>query len=198
MKTFCTILIFSIIMTSQVNAQEGSELPYYQIPDYPEQFDENTVAARMVDGLGFRYYWATKDLRKEDLDYKPSDDGRTTYETLQHIYGLSNTVVNSTESILNSRTEMDISYEELRKKTLANIEKASIILKKSKKGDMDNMLVKFQGKDGVVEYPFWNMVNGPIADAIYHTGQVVAFRRASGNPIQPGVRMLLGKATENK
>ena len=31
--------------------------------------------ARMTQGLGYRYYWATKDLREEDLNYRPSAEG---------------------------------------------------------------------------------------------------------------------------
>ena len=41
--------------------------------------------------------------------------------------------------------------------------------------------------------PFWHVLNGPIADAIYHTGQIVSFRRTSGNPINPKVNVLMGK-----
>jgi hypothetical protein len=36
------------------------------------------------------------------------------------------------------------------------------------------------------------LINGPITDAIYHTGQVVSFRRTSGNPIPKGVNVFLG------
>ena len=42
-------------------------------------------------------------------------------------------------------------------------------------------------------FPFWNMINGPISDAIWHSGQVVANRRASGNPINPKVNVFIGK-----
>ena len=43
----------------------------------------------MIDGLGFRYYWATHGLRPEDLNYKPSETNRTIEETIDHIYNLS-------------------------------------------------------------------------------------------------------------
>ncbi|MEZ4850056.1 MAG: hypothetical protein R3B93_15850 [Bacteroidia bacterium] len=52
----------------------------------------------MIDGLGFRYYWATEGLRQEDLNYAPSEGARTTLETMQHIYGLSSMVLNATLS----------------------------------------------------------------------------------------------------
>ena len=31
---------------------------YYRIPDYPDKLSSTAVLARMLDGLGFRFYWA--------------------------------------------------------------------------------------------------------------------------------------------
>jgi hypothetical protein len=45
----------------------------------------------------------------------------------------------------------------------------------------------------VTEYPMWNVINGPVSDAIYHVGQIVAFRRAAGNPMHPGVSVFSGR-----
>ncbi len=53
--------------------------------------------------------------------------------------------------------------------------------------------MKIKRRSGTVEYPFWNNINGPIADAIWHVGQVVSFRRSSGNPFPKGVSVLTGK-----
>jgi hypothetical protein len=100
------------------------------------------------------------------------------------------------QSKINSSPQEELSFEELRKSTLENLALASKLLKEGKEGDMDDYKIIFKRGDNTTEYPFWNMINGPIADAIYHVGQVVAFRRASGNPIQKGVRMLTGKAAE--
>ena len=179
---------------NQVSSE--SELPYQQIPDYPDEFTANNVAARMVDGLGYRYYWVTKDLREEDLEYRISEESRTTRETLDHIYGLSRTIMHGPESKINTYPKEDLTFDELRKRTLENIAKTSNLLKEGNNGDMEGYKMIFKRGENTTEYPFWNMINGPIADAIYHTGQIVAFRRASGNPIQKGVRMLTGKTTE--
>lgn len=195
MKSSIVFLIIIFIMTIQLAAQDNN-LPYNQIPDYPEEYSANNVAARMVDGLGFRYYWATKDLREEDLEYSPSEDSRTSRQTLEHIYGLSRTIMHGPQSKVNSYPKEDLDFDELRKRTLENLALASKLLKEGKERDMDGYLMIFQRADGRSEFPFWNMINGPIADAIYHTGQIVAFRRASGNPIQKGVRMLTGKTAE--
>ncbi len=178
-----------------MNAQEtkGKELPYYQIPEYPEKYTAGSVAARMVDGLGFRYYWATEGLRTEDLAYKPSKEGRKCEETINHIFGLSNVIVNATTETVNDRSikRPELTYEEKRKKTLENFKKASDILRVSK--DLTKFKMIFKDKNGSSEFPFWNEINGPIADAIWHTGQVVLMRRASGNPFNSKVSVLAGK-----
>ena len=203
MKSLIVLLIFTFVMTAQSNAQnqaksqtnKDSELPYYEIPDYPESYTAENVVARMIDGLGYRYYWATEGLREVDLAYKPSEDSRTTGETIDHIYGLSRVILKRLQNKDNS-TDENLTFNEKRKKTLGNIQKASQLLKSSKDEDMDNYRVIFQREDDTASYPFWNMINGPISDAIYHTGQVVAYRRASGNPIHPGVSVFSGKTRE--
>ena len=42
-------------------------------------------------------------------------------------------------------------------------------------------------------FPFWNAINGPISDALWHIGQVVTFRRSSGNPFSSKVDVFMGK-----
>jgi uncharacterized damage-inducible protein DinB len=195
MKTLSTLLIFVTIMSSETFAQNGG-LPYHEIPEYPEVYTEYTVAARFVDGLGFRYYWATEGLTEKEMGYTPAEDVRSIRETIEHIYGLSRTIVNSVQSKVNSAPEGELTFEELRRRTLENIRLASELLKKGEAGDMDGYKIIFKNGDNTTEFPFWNMLNGPIEDAVYHTGQVVAFRRAAGNPIPSGVRVLLGKRVE--
>ncbi|RMG65160.1 MAG: hypothetical protein D6722_16205, partial [Bacteroidetes bacterium] len=43
-----------------MNADATTPLPYRAIPDYPETFTPGTTVARFLDGLGYRYYWATE------------------------------------------------------------------------------------------------------------------------------------------
>lgn len=193
MKTNIAILIVSFLSLNMINSQGKMEekLPYYEIPEYPETYTAGTVAARMVDGLGFRYYWATEGLLDEDLAYKPSEEARTTAETIDHIYGLSKVIVNSTLMKPNSRAEEpEMSFAEKRKKTLENIKTAADILRASK--DVSEFKIIF----GTNEYPFWNQLNGPIADAIWHCGQVISFRRASGNPYNSKASVFSGKVKE--
>ena len=45
---------------------QHKDLPYAKIPA-PHRATAGAVVSRMLDGLGFRYYWATQGLQKEDL-----------------------------------------------------------------------------------------------------------------------------------
>lgn len=193
MRTFMLLLV---CLSTSAMAQDSTDY-YYKIPEYPDSYNAGTVAARVVDGLGFRYYWGTASLRAEDLNYKPSSDARTAAETIDHIYGLTNILVNSTRKLPNDFTtdepEEDLSFEEKRARTLQNIKDASEILKKSSAKDLEDYKIIFISSRGRSEYPFWNQLNGPLADAIWHVGQVVSMRRASGNPFNSNVSVLRGR-----
>ena len=180
---YIAVLFSSLLMAQDI-------LPYQEVPEYPKKFTAGTMAARMVDALGFRYYWASDSLTKQDLAYKANADGRSSKETLQHIYDLSKIIVNSTLKQPNSRDNEDLSYVDLRSKTLTNLKTAADILRLS--NDISQYKIIF----GAQEIPFWNQVNGPIADAIWHCGQLVIYRRTTGNPMNPKVNHFLGKVQE--
>lgn len=185
-------------MNTELPAQNDLLLPYHEIPDYPDKYTQGNMMARMIDGLGYRYYWASEGLRAEDLEYTPSEDSRDAGHTLEHIYDLSRTVLTTIQKKPNIRPlpEEEIDFEEMRKRTLQNLKAASDILKKNKKKDFKESNVTFQRGDKSASFPFWNLINGPIMDAIYHTGQIVAYRRASGNPLNGKVNVFMGKNRE--
>ena len=184
--------------TNQVKKDSISVAPFHQIPDYPASYEPQNVAARMVDGLGYRYHWVTKGLRPVDLAYQPGETNKTVAETLEHLYGLSLTIKNAVSILPNIRPIEwpEHTFEERRLATLNNLKEASDLLRAANPEDLEKFKVIFQRGDKVSEFPFWNLINGPIADAIYHCGQVVAFRRASGNPQQTGVNVFSGKTKE--
>lgn len=188
------VFIFSLILLLSLNMIAQEDLPYYEIPEYPESYTAGAVAARMIDGLGFRFYWASEGLRKEDLKYKPSEDARTTLETLNHIYDLSQIIVNASLQKENDKSvnKREMSWEEKRKQTLVNLKTAADILRDAE--DLSEYTLKF----GKSEFPYWNNINGPIADAIWHCGQLVSMRRASGNPFNSKVSLFQGKLREGR
>lgn len=189
-KLLLIIIIFFI--SSEMLAQQKPY--YYTIPDTPKTYTATTVVARMVDGLGFRYFWATEGLRDKDIAFRPSDSARSSFETLQHIYDLTlfliNAVSNKPTDFANAK--LPDSFAELREQTLQHIQRASEILKQPD-ARLENFDMVFKGQSGKEsDFPFWNVINGPISDALWHIGQVVSFRRSSGNPIPEGVDVLTG------
>lgn len=178
--------------------KKESPLPYRSIPEMPESYTAGTVVSRMIDGLGFRYYWATQGLTAEDLNYKPSESNRTIAETMDHLYNLSRTIYNSAKKEINDRTvpqDSNLTFEQKRGQTLQNLRMASAVFIKTK--DLSEHQIIFKNKNGTVEFPFWNQINGPIEDAVWHSGQIVVMRRATGNPIDPKVNVFLGIRREN-
>jgi len=182
-------------MTS-LNAQDA--LPFDEIPPAPETYTACNVLARTVEGLGFRYRWATEDLTTEDLDYQFSESSRKLDETLDHLYGLAETIINAVERKPSVRPLDigDLSYEDRRLQTLMFLKSAAETLRKSKDSDLSSMNIVFKRGEQESTFPFWNHLNGPIADALWHTGQVVASRRASGNPISGKVSVFMGKVRQ--
>ena len=190
------LFIACLFVTSSMNAQDNtSNLPYHEILAKPADYTSGNVIARMIDGLGYRYYWATEGLRVEDLAYRPTPEASNTIETLQHLYGLSQTIVNTALNQPNIRpsdlTGMDYAF--LRKGTLENLQMASENFRGKSAADLTQLNLSFQRGEAISNFPVWNLLNGPLADAIYHTGQVVSFRRTSGNPVDGNVNVFMGK-----
>ena len=193
MKVF--ILFATSMLTGVLYAQERPY--YYQIPEAPAVYTPATVAARLVDGLGFRYFWATEGLTEKDLAFRPAPEARNSMETLEHINGLTTVLLNAVNKkpTTGGASKEKLSFEALREKTLQNIRAASDILKQPD-ADLENFDMVFERGNNKTEYPFWNLLNGPIADALWHIGQVVTFRRSSGNPLPKGVDVLQGTKSE--
>lgn len=181
---------------SQIAPDATSDpLPYREIPAYPDSFSAQNVVARMVDGLGFRFYWATEGLRPEDLAYRPTPESRSSEETIDHILGLSMLLLNPLKKLpigLSGEETSSLDFSTKRRKTLENLQEASDLLKKSNINLQESTMF-FQNGAAQRSYSFWNVLNGPLADALWHVGQVVSFRRSSGNPFNPKVGLLLGK-----
>jgi hypothetical protein len=169
-----------------MNAQE--KLPYSEIPKMEENYTAQTTVARMIDGLGFRYFWASEGLETGDLNYQPEGKGRNSLETIHHIYDLSNSMLRLTKTdFKQAKDKEEMTFLEIRKQTLLNFD--ALRNKILATIDLSELSTKIEGK---VTIPFFYMINGPIADAIWHTGQIASFRRSSGNPINSKVNHFSG------
>jgi len=182
-----------IPLVSFTQTNHGDNLPFSEIGDYPNEFSQSNIVSRMIEGLGYRYYWATKSLNEKDLNYKPSDDSRTTFEVIKHIHELTIMISSSFENKIVDFPSEQYDYKSLRKKTLLNLKYIYDELKSSP--DFSKLSISFQRGDSTMSFPFWNQINGPISDALWHCGQVVMNRRASGNPLQKGVNVFIGKTS---
>lgn len=191
------LLCFTFLQsTAQTNDMKNeTPLPYQAIPTAPETYTAGAVAARTVDGLGYRYYWATEGLTDKELDYLPGNDGRSARETLEHLYGLSNMICNATQQKPNIRPSTDTlsDFAAQRAATLRNLQTASQILRESSDEDIANYKIIFQRGEQSSTFPFWNLLNGPLADALTHVGQIVSYRRSAGMPQSLKVNVFMGK-----
>ncbi|MDW3195606.1 MAG: hypothetical protein R8G66_24735 [Cytophagales bacterium] len=187
---YCSFLFLHTISMAQ-----DSPFPYAQIPSYPDTYSSGNILSRMVDGLGYRYYWATEGLKQQDLDYKPSGEARSTFETIQHLYGLSEMILNAAINEPNVRPAdwSDLSFRDLRRKTLEQLRQASQLYSKLSEEELAKAQVIFKNGENENAFPLWHIMNGPIADALWHAGQVVSFRRSSGNPMNPNVNVFMGQ-----
>ena len=139
-------MVLLILMAhSNLQAQE-MELPYKEIPAYPSNYSSGNVVSRMIDGLGYRYYWATEGLTEKDLTYKPSEDGRTILETLEHIHVMSNNILLAPDAKPYERPKNPpkYSYEELRALTLQNLKAATLKILGKSSQEMEHFKVIFK------------------------------------------------------
>lgn len=186
--------IYVFLLTNTfIMAQE--RLPMDEIPPPQSTLKAGDIISRMIQGLGYRFYWASKDLRTEDLSYRPSKDAVSSLETLQHIYGLSLMILNAYSSTPNKRplNALPEDYRFLRQSILTNLDQSAQLYSGKSEEEVHKMNVVFERDGKISRFPVWNLLNGPLSDAIYHTGQLVSFRRTTGNPIQKGVSVFLGK-----
>lgn len=119
---------------------------YEEIPEYPEHYTAGTVLGRIVDGLGFRYRWATQGLTERELDYRPGESCRSIDETVTHIHNL---VVMATTGLTGERYSLPERsetkpFDELRQATLVEIQQLSEQLKAVPNENFEEMPIRFK------------------------------------------------------
>jgi hypothetical protein len=190
-------ILIALLVPFQIMSQEMTEnnLPYFEIPEAPEDYSGANVIARMIDGLGFRFYWATEGLTDANILFRPNEEARSIDETVDHIYSLTNLVLITVKSDLESDNADEIlSFEQKRRNILYRLKEASDILRNGV--DLAELNIVFVGQTSPSDYPIWNLINGPIEDAIWHCGQIVSFRRSAGNPFNSKASVFKGKLRE--
>lgn len=195
MFTKITLLFYLTLQTLTAQDLMNPEEFFKALETYPENYTAGNVITRWIDGIGYRYYWATAGLTASDYAYTPSASSRTVYETLEHVYGLASMLAHTAQGKENIRplpTQPSTAVA-LRQQTLALLYTAREAFSGKTAAALESMSVIINRNDKVMQFPLWHLFNGPGADALYHIGQVVSFRRANGNPIDPKVNVFMGK-----
>jgi hypothetical protein len=159
----------------------NQDLPFRRVGGYPAHVNGPSVIARLLDGLGFRFHWATEGLSAEDYAFSPGQGCQSIGELVGHVWGLTNWVCIAVFGQGESRPQ----GPELQR------EGALEMLHKLREhfASLDDAALEAIAIDG---HPFWHMLNGPLADALTHVGQINAFRRLAGNPT-PRAGLFVGK-----
>lgn len=144
---------------------------FYKIPDYPSNISSISVIVRLIDGLGFRFHWATKGLTEENYSFTPGSKVKSIAELIEHIWGLVNWI---NVSLSGNKTKKPKEIIDIRNSALEIMES----LRQTFLVSDENKLLKIK----INHKPFWHIINGPLADALTHVGQINSLRRLAGNP----------------
>ena len=145
---------------------------FYRIPEYPEHVCSGSILTRLFDGLGFRFYWATEGLSEKEYNFRPSEDCMSIGELISHIWRLVNWINISFNNLGFHRPDETIKIIDQTLEIIQNLRETTIDMKN---GEITKIKIR--------DYPFWHIINGPLADALTHVGQINSFRRLAGKPV---------------
>ena len=158
------------------------ETPYATLPDPPGRAGCGAILSRLVDGIGFRYRWATEGLADVDLPFTPAAGCMSLNELLRHIHALLRWIGKET-GIPADHAAMDAAEGiAIRSNTLLLCREISGRFARATDREVSQLTVRTSHGES---FPFWYLVNGPLADALTHIGQVNSWRRIAGTPAPP-------------
>ncbi len=161
-----------------------TSLPYTTLPELPDQVGGVEVIARLVDGLAFRYRWATEDLSPADVAFRPTPEAFTLGEIMEHVARMMEWIERALTLEHGEENEdmpAPASHEDTRARTLASLERIRGNFLERGDAGLEDIRIVGSSRPGD-DRPFWNMINGPLADALTHVGQINTYRRMNGNP----------------
>ena len=165
---------------------DNQELPFEDISKTPTELTATNTLLRVVEGLAFRYRWATENLSEDDIKFRPHSTSMSIEEVNSHIFDL----VDSTFRVFGGEKqnkETLNSFQDIRESNLFLLKKLVILLIEMNDSELAEM-----EKNTSRKLPFWYWINGPLADALTHVGQITSWRRISGNPQLKGVNVFIG------
>ncbi len=144
---------------------------YDSVDQYPATYSGSSVVVRLLDGLGYRFQYATEALTMENYAFRPCEGALSIEETVQHIWWLVNWV---SKHVMGKEDPAPETATEYRQKTLDLI--------CGLQSHFENLDDSQLETNTIGKFPFWHIINGPLADALTHVGQINTIRRLAGNP----------------
>lgn len=151
-------------------------MEFDELRGYPEKHDVNGVLVRVVNALGYRFHWATEGLRPEDYAFSPGCECFTIGQLVGHVWGLSYWMREELGDMAEFQ-ERPKDPEAVREDVFNHLAALRRLFQRT---EAEALFAKTMGG-----HPFWHLINGPLADALTHTGQITSFRRLNGNPVPP-------------
>ena len=154
-------------------------MPYEQLPDTPTHISANNILVRLVDAIGFRLKSATDGLEDDLGDFRVTESAMSIREVTKHIYQLLYWTYNSIDSQVSFDTSL-LTVEQFTEGSLQFCSQLSHHLSTMKDEELKS--IKIHLRRTQTDYTVWYLINGPLADALTHIGQINSWRRAAGNP----------------
>ena len=66
----------------------NKEIPFEDISKIPTELTATNILLRVVEGLAFRYRWATENLNEENIKFRPHATSMSIEEVNSHIFDL--------------------------------------------------------------------------------------------------------------
>jgi hypothetical protein len=163
---------------------------FRSLPPGPDAVTGSAVLVRLVEGIGFRFTWATEGLRETDLSYRPTPETMSITELASHVLDLLSWVAFSAGAIPAGpqKPESPPPFPEVRQRVLEvlTLLRARFALMR----DEQISAIHIGSRAGPVPWP--HIVNGPLSDSLTHIGQINVLRRSCGNPV-PTANVFLGR-----
>jgi len=145
---------------------------YHTLPRAPDHITAANVIARILAGIGFRFYWVTDALTQKTYEFQPGPDARSILETVDHIWELLNWLYRAMDAKGTPKPAGALPLREATLDLIARLEEAFSEMEQEE-------LAAIQ----VLKEPFWPVLNGPLSDVLTHIGQIAMMRRMAGSPV---------------
>ncbi len=157
-----------------------TEFDFRTLPPGPASVTGSAVLARMVEGIGFRFFWATEGLRDADLSFRPTPETMSISELVRHVHGLATWVAVSAGALPEGSQAPGPAtpFPEVRHGVLEVLSRLRTCLAAMRDDEISALRIGLRQE----AFPWPHLVNGPLADALTHIGQINVLRRSSGNP----------------